>query len=147
MSLIEVLISLGLMALALLALISVLTLGRKQEAQSTDRLVAWDVAELELERAIHEVSSLSAEQQELFWSSAHPLGAEPWKEGLVEQNGREYRYELYHKPITNRVTGDVIGVVSGQSGLQKFDIRVEYGPADRLSKVELSKLVEGTYRP
>lgn len=147
-SLMEVLVSLGIMAIALLALVTVLVTGLRAEDNSTQRKAGQDVAERVLGRTLGKLKQLSEAENNDFWNREHSAPSDPWLAGVEKRDGYDYHYKIFSSTVVNKSTGQPFGEAHGYefNRLKKVDVVVSWsaGPGraeDDLSRVSISRLV------
>lgn len=141
-SLAEVLLAIGLLAVALLALIAQSTLLAKANQKQDDSAVASDVAQGILERIIRQAEQDPAANQNLWGanSATTALISATEKVGFTE-----YRYQLFVSDVTSQVTGQVVGTGSTGSEspdtrLKRLEIKVEWWGGEVQTHSEAGKL-------
>jgi type II secretory pathway pseudopilin PulG len=88
----EVIFSLGIMSIALVALVSVLTTGLRAESQSTSKVNAQDFALQVMGRTLSEIEDLPLTEAQAFWSSDQ--AGTPWRNGVGTLNRTTFKYEI-----------------------------------------------------
>jgi prepilin-type N-terminal cleavage/methylation domain-containing protein len=120
-SLIEVLISLAVMGIALLALVNVLTSGLKAQDKTESGMTGYLVADRVLDVAARELP-----QDDDFWSG--DFSTTPWKEGDETVGHESYHYLLTAQDVQNQLTGRPFGAARGaeDNGLRVLLVKVSW---------------------
>ena len=123
-SLAEVLLSVGILAMALVALFNLAGSALKNSSRTENLALAGDVAELELNReiygAIHDQPSGSRAQ---FWDNE--FVSAPWRQGSTRVNGMDFQYSIYAQTLNDSLTGKPVGQTAATSNrIKKVDIVV-----------------------
>lgn len=97
LTLIEVIIAIGIMAVALLAILSVASMALTYQRQSINNLNAASAAETVLNKAITRVLSEDppATIQAQFWGTEYPFPSTPYDSGTLKIGREEYQYRIY----------------------------------------------------
>lgn len=121
-SLAEVLLAIGLLAIALLALIGQSTLLAKSSQKVDDSSVAYDVAQSVVERLAQEaLLDQPAGRNLLAWQ--HDSEIEPYLDGSETIGFTEYTWEVYVTNITSDVSGETLG--TGPTGAENENTRLK----------------------
>lgn len=144
-TLMEVLVSLAIMSVALLALTAVLTTGMHRDAASARRVAAYDVAEQSMTRCLQELDYGSVGVED-FWHGDFSDPGTPWRSGEVTVGRVVYRYKITAKNVQNRKTGKTFGEASGSpyNTLKKIDVSVDWDGS--IQPVYLSRLLNREHR-
>jgi len=126
MSLIEVLLSLGMLATALLALLSVCVTALHTNRKSLANSAATSLAQRELDRAIYAaLSDNPPTSQQQFWDMEFPYPDAAWSTGNATVGSQQLSYAIYAQTVTAAATGMPLGQAgSPPARLKKVDIVV-----------------------
>lgn len=126
MSFLEVLLSLGMLATALLALLSVCVTALHTNRKSLASSVAASVAQRELDRAIYAaLSNNPPDSQQQFWDMEFPYPSAAWSTGNATVGATQLSYAIYAETVTSASTGLPLGQAgSVPARLKKVDIVV-----------------------
>ncbi|MCA9781616.1 MAG: hypothetical protein KC800_33090 [Candidatus Eremiobacteraeota bacterium] len=149
-SLAEVLLALGLLSIALLALVGQSTLLVKSNQKADDRSIALDLSRQVIERASQsaETDNPAGRNADIFnyTSAANPFVRDTERIGFTD-----YDYELYITDVTNQMSGSILG--SGPTGtesthvrLKLFQAKVYWWNGETQSRTEYGKLEVETSR-
>ena len=126
MSLLEVLLSLGMLATALLALLSVCVTALHTNRKSLASSVAASVAQREMDRAIYAaLSDNPPSSQQQFWEMDFPYPSAAWTTGNVTVGPNQLSYAIYAQTVNGASTGLPLGMSgSTPARIKKVDIVV-----------------------
>ena len=113
-SLVEVLVSLGILSLAALVLASVLISTRRAQQAITDSAAARSLAEQTLERTQKSLRLENSLEVERFWSDDHDAST-PWREGQHKVGSTEYFYRVEAVTVLYSPSGDKVGTLNGSA--------------------------------
>lgn len=100
LSLMEVIVAVGLIALAALAVLSVCSSVLEYRRQSTDALNAARVTDMVIERVVASLTKdTPAGTRDDFWASSFPYPDTPYKEGTHKVGDREFSYAVFAEDI------------------------------------------------
>lgn len=123
-SLAEVLLSVGILAMALVALFNLAGSALKNSSRTENLSVAGDVAEQQLSRAIYGAlnDDPSGARQE-FWDSN--FVDNPWRQGSSQVNSMDFHYLIYAQTVNDALSGKPLGTSNAKSNrIKKVDIVV-----------------------
>jgi Tfp pilus assembly protein PilV len=154
-SLAEVLLSVGLLSVALLALIGQSALLANSSQKTDDRTIALDIAQTVLERHAR-AATMDEPPGENAKISARDDATNPYSEADEKVGGTDYSYEMYISNVTNSVSGETLG--TGPTGaesqnvkLKRFEVKVVWWNGDQQQRsgygnleVRVSRLVKVT---
>lgn len=123
-SLAEVLLSVGIMAMALVALFNLVGSALKNSSRTENLAVAGDVAEQQLNREIYgALNDQPGGARDDFWKN--DFVALAWRQGTRQVNHMDFHYAIYAQTVNDAVTGKPIGLTSAKSNrIKKVDIVV-----------------------
>lgn len=112
-SLVEVLISLAIMALALLVLVSVLVTGLKAQTKNERLMIADSLAERIFERTALSLPGLSKPQAEAFWESNPGTLPTNLAQGEETVGNTQFTFEISAENIMNASGSSTFGTAGG----------------------------------
>ena len=135
-TLVEVLISLAVMAIALLALVHVLTWGMKAQRKTESANVARMLADRLLDRAVRELPIVSE-----FWAGDY--SSQPWAEGDEVVGRDSFHHTLTAAEVRNSLTGRAFGAGQGaeDNSLRVLLVRVAWAEERSGSNIGNRELV------
>lgn len=137
-------LSIGLLAIALLAIVGQSTLLAQANQKADDSSIAYDVAESVLERIARE----AAEDQppgrtDAIWNQNDPNS--PFEQGVEKVAFTDYAYEIHIYDMTSRASGAAVG--TGATGaetpdtkLKRINVKVEWWGGEAQEKSGTGKL-------
>lgn len=144
MTLAEVLLAIGLLTVALLALIGQSALLANSSQKMDDQTVALDIAQSVLERHAR-AAQLDQPPGENALVSARNDVATPYSEADELVGGTTYSYQLYISDVMNSTTSEILG--TGPSGtesanvkLKRFDVKVAWWGGDQQQRAGYGNL-------
>ncbi len=106
----EILISTGVLAVAMLGLLSLCATGLKANKKSVTTLTAAQVADRQLKRAIAKavVEDIPAGSRERFWDEEYSYPSRAWATGKETVGSTDFSYAIYAStlPLTTTVTAN-----------------------------------------
>ena len=119
-SLAEVLLSVAILALALLAMFNLIGSALKSSSRTENLAIAGDVAEQQLTRNIYAaVNDQPAGSAKEFWDQDY-LDL-PWRQGSQKVNRMDFHYAIYAQTLNDAQSGKPAG---NNNRLKKVDILV-----------------------
>jgi type II secretory pathway pseudopilin PulG len=121
-SLAEVILSLGILAMAFVALMNLTGSAVKVSSKSENLAVATDLAEKEMTSALQKVlADEPPGSSEEFWEN--DWTEQPWREGTVKVNRMEFSYAIHAKTLQDTEGGE-LGESTPNNRVKKVDISV-----------------------
>ena len=109
----ELLVTMGLLATAILALLGLSILIAQADREGVDTRVAAVVASSLVEKLVDQVRADSPTGTAAnFWDNDH-VGT-PWESGVVTNNGTQYQYRILARTVRDSV-GDPVGGTAGDT--------------------------------
>lgn len=133
----EVLISLGIMSIALVSLVAVLTTGLRANYQSTARGDAQDFALQVLGRTLSELEDLPDKKAHEFWTT--DISSTPWEEGTEKRNGTAYKFEVRVYDMAGASGSEELA--GDRNQLKKITIKVDWNDSKGDSTLTIGRLV------
>ena len=122
-SLAELIIALGLFAVAILSILGLSILIGKASQEADDRTIGSVVASSLADRLIDQLrSDAPPGTRASFWDNEFG-SANPWEEGTLNNDGTEYQYRILASSVTDS-SGDPVGGTTPNNRLKKVDISV-----------------------
>lgn len=107
-SLAEFLVSLGIMAMALVALFNLAGSAVKMSSKTENLAIAGDIAELQMNKEVRlALLDQPPGAREEFWNG--DFASLPWREGKVTVNNTEFKYEIFALTVMDSQTGKPLG--------------------------------------
>ena len=126
LSLVEIVFSLAILAVAFLSMISIASLALRSQAKSQTNQTAVQVAHRQINRAIIQVQSdTPAGSYSKFWTSDFPCPTTPWTVGNDTVGSTPYSYAVYASTVTNSSGAPLGGTVPPS------------GPGNRMKQVDV----------
>ncbi|MFN8606379.1 MAG: hypothetical protein U0931_02530 [Vulcanimicrobiota bacterium] len=120
LSLAEVILSVAILALALLAMLNLIGSALRSSSRTENLAIAGDVAEQQLTRNIYAaINDLPAGSSKKFWDQDYTDLA--WRQGSQQVNHMDFHYAIYAQTLTDAQTGKPAG---NFNRLKKVDIVV-----------------------
>lgn len=134
----EVLLSLGIMSVALLGLLSVLVTGLRSEHSSSQRVAAQDLASQIMGRTCLEIERLDENLAADFWTTDYDQAEAPFRQGRED----EFRYLVLTKAVRRKDTGQRLGDSPGAhyNRLVKIDVLVRWQAPQNKGKADFSEV-------
>jgi hypothetical protein len=100
LSIMEVIVATGIIALAALTVLSVCSSVLEYRRQSTDALNAARVTDMMVERVVASLTKdTPAGTRDAFWAGSFPYPDTPYREGTHNVAGREFSYAVFAEDI------------------------------------------------
>lgn len=124
----ELLVALGLIAVAILSLIALSITIARSNRESIDNTVANTVASQLVERLIDQLrEDTPTGYRENFF--ANDYTTTPYDQGSLTNNNTEYKFKIFAKTI-NDTSGAAVGGATAKNRLKKIDIEVRWWDSD-----------------
>ena len=121
-TLMEVLLSLGIMTIALISLVAVLVTGLRANSHSLSRGDAQDFAFQVMGRTLSEIEALTDGRAQRFWEEDQ--SSTPWATGVEKRNSTSYDYEIRCYQV--RGAGGNKAMAGDRNQLKKITVKVEW---------------------
>ena len=138
-SLAELLVALGLFAVAILAILGLSISVARGSQEGEDQAVAGTVSRHLLERVVDRVRTDSPPgTAQDFWDNEHPA-SNPWEDDEYESNNTLYQYRVFATTVNNTL-GDPVGGTTPGNRLKKIDIVINWWDSDTTERAGYGKL-------
>jgi hypothetical protein len=114
----EVILGLGIMTVALFALISVCSMSLKMNRQSVANLGAVQVADAELGRIVTQSLNDVAGKKALMWGAEHSYPSTVFEKGVRQMGGNAFNYAIYEQDVPG------LGSAANSNRVCKVDVYV-----------------------
>jgi Tfp pilus assembly protein PilV len=137
-SLAELVLAIGLFAVAILSILGLSILVGKTNQEGDDRLVGEVVGGILLDRVVDQVRSDSpAGTADDFWNNEHVT--DPWDESDISNGGTEYKYRITAQSVFTS-SGVPVGGSTPNNRLKKVDVTVWWWDSDTQQRQGYGKL-------
>lgn len=124
---VELLVSIGILAVALITLATLLGSGLRVNRKSADITAGAAVAERQLERAVRSISKDSpAGSKSSFWAKDYPSSGSPWRTDKETIDGTEFTYAIYSTTVNDALSGSPLGAPAADNQLKNLEVVVEW---------------------
>lgn len=123
-SLAEMLVALGLIAVAILSILALSISITRGNQEGTDRAIGGVVARQLVKRLVDRLrADIPAGTRADFWDNEH--GVTPFEDDVFRSNNTEFQYKIFATSVTDG-TGDSVGGATVGNRLKKVDIVVNW---------------------
>lgn len=135
-SLVELLLSVALLSLGILALLSLLTASQQASSKSEELTAAGAVAEAELQRAVRAAArDIPTGELARFWAADFPPGGVPFVQGDTRVGRTSLHYEVFATTVLNSS--------STENRLKQIEVRVSWWGGEREGYGQLNTVAAG----
>lgn len=128
-SLAEVMFAIGILAMALIALLNLAGSALKNSSRTENLALATDLAEREISRAIYSaMNDQPAGSFAQFWDQEYT--SMPWRQGTRQLNGMDFQFAIYAQTVADPLTGKPVGAGASDNRIKKVDILVWWMHSD-----------------
>ncbi len=122
-SLAELILSIGLFSLAVLALLGLSLSILRTDSKALERSAGTLIADQLLQRTLAQLrNDEPLGSRGAFFGGDHSKA--PWSEGTIQNDQTEFSYKLYSRPVLDRATGAELSESSPGNRLRKVEIHV-----------------------